>query len=397
MLVFPLIINASKNLTHRYCSTITSRKITTPHTINNIHATKLMKDNCGSILSPNSINNAMNSLIIGSRGHTRKQLENVFDIAPDANRIASQKMLIKYVNTNNSIYVEQNFPLIPEYLKIINNIGNVKSVNFANNIHTLHGTPITNYMCGRINDNINDINGRINDNTEKLIGELISTKCVGTDTKLIITNTQYFKGKRCNLSKKSHAKRSLFITSEKINISICRDAQFYPYYEDGECQAVKIPYSTLIKTGACSKNFKMLIILPKNNSSTIDIHRVINKCVPTRVQIFLPKFSKWSSFSLIETYQKMGINDLFGSETADLSGITPYQGLYPNEILHKAAFFIDKEGIEVAAATAIICRTGSHVIKTVGETIRGNRFFWYYILNPDDSIMFSGEYYDMKG
>jgi len=354
--------------------------------MNNVHAIKLMQNNTGTIISPYSITSAMNILALGLRGNTLIEMAKAFDVSPDMFELAigdmfqSQMTMTRCTNTKirvvNSIYIARDYPLIQKYLETVSKIGNIEPINFANGI-----------------DAQNYINQCIATNTEKLIPKLIPDGIINADTRLVITNALYFKGKWRNSFEKRLTKAADFVTlnGEKISINLMRqDTHQYSYYEDNKCQVVQLPYLD---------NFRMMVMLPKNNPNgprdapvMIDAITAISSCMPTKVRVYLPKFTQRSAISLIDTYQKMGVNDLFYGGIADMSGLTTQTGLYVSDILHGAVIIVDEEGTEAAAATAVVCTEECAMIENDPIIIRADHTFWYYILSPDDLIMFAGVY-----
>lgn len=76
------------------------------------------------------------------------------------------------------------------------------------------------------------------------------------------------------------------------------------------------------------------------------------------VGLSLPKFSLDVSTPLTEVCQGLGVREVF-TRGGDLTGLTPDPRVYVSAILHQAVLKIDEQGLEGAAATAVMFRAMS--------------------------------------
>lgn len=73
----------------------------------------------------------------------------------------------------------------------------------------------------------------------------------------------------------------------------------------------------------------------------------------------VPKFSFGSSYSLVESLQKMGVQKMFDGEQADFSGISSAKPLWVSQVIQESHIGIDEEGVEGAAYTMLaVCGAG---------------------------------------
>jgi serpin B len=68
--------------------------------------------------------------------------------------------------------------------------------------------------------------------------------------------------------------------------------------------------------------------------------------------IAMPKFTTRVKTDLVPALQDLGVDDLF--EAADLSGISATADLTVTGAFHETFFALDENGVEAAAATAIV-------------------------------------------
>ena len=89
--------------------------------------------------------------------------------------------------------------------------------------------------------------------------------------------------------------------------------------------------------------------------------------------------------------KKLGVNDLFSSDSADLNLIG--DELYVSEIMHEAVVIVDEQGTEAAAFTAVMLATRSAKIQQQPILFKADHPFIYYIKhNTSNLILFIGFY-----
>ncbi|XP_034722113.1 serine protease inhibitor A3L-like, partial [Etheostoma cragini] len=68
--------------------------------------------------------------------------------------------------------------------------------------------------------------------------------------------------------------------------------------------------------------------------------------------VYIPKFSIKTSYSLTDVLSEMGMTDMFGGD-ANFRGIAEARGLYVSEVVHQATLDVDETGATAAAATGV--------------------------------------------
>jgi serpin B len=105
--------------------------------------------------------------------------------------------------------------------------------------------------------------------------------------------------------------------------------------------------------------------------------------------IYLPRFTVTSFFSLKQTLAAMGMSNAFAGG-ADFSGMNGEHNLFIQDALHKAFVNVNEEGTEAAAATGVIVGRTS-----VPGPFRVNHPFLFLIRdNVTGSILFLGRVLD---
>lgn len=75
--------------------------------------------------------------------------------------------------------------------------------------------------------------------------------------------------------------------------------------------------------------------------------------VVTKITGYIPKFKFDYQLALKEDLQQLGITNVFEQEKAGLTEISPYEGIYVEDAIHKATIEFTQDGIKAAAATML--------------------------------------------
>jgi serpin B len=174
-------------------------------------------------------------------------------------------------------------------------------------------------------------------------------------------------------------------------------------YTEGEgYQVVEMPYIVSDQSSGMS----MVIILPGENQfatfeeglSAEQLTSITGGLNFQQVQLTMPKFTlEGVSFSLKETLQALGMQDVFVEGTADLSGMDGTRDLLISDAIHQAFVRVDEEGTEAAAATAAIAQATSAMIdEPIKMTV--DRPFIFLIRDIDTgAVLFLGRVLDPSG
>ena len=104
-----------------------------------------------------------------------------------------------------------------------------------------------------------------------------------------------------------------------------------------------------------------------------------------RIKISLPKFKIDTEFNLNSTLFELGVKDAF-TRAADFSGITNKENLFISNVVHKANIFVDEEGTEATAATAVMIGKTSFMREEVQISI--NKPFIYILKNNHNNCIY---------
>ncbi|SDH37313.1 serpin B [Lentzea fradiae] len=102
--------------------------------------------------------------------------------------------------------------------------------------------------------------------------------------------------------------------------------------------------------------------------AVFDAHEV------TRLDLSLPRLDVRAKLTLRDTLRRLGVERMF-TRDADFSGLSPDQRLFVDDVIHEAVLRLDEEGLEGAAATAVMFRTVSMEIPSDPVVVEVDRPF----------------------
>lgn len=244
------------------------------------------------------------------------------------------------------------------------------------------------------------INTWVSGETQNKINDLLPVGSLDEFTRMVLVNAMHLKFPWESPFLKDATKAGDFTKADGTTVSADFMAQqtSFPYFEDDKAQIVSLP----IVGGKLS----VVVALPKGSLdafetgldssywSTVRAGRSLQE-----VDIKLPKFSFTSdSIKLKDTFLALGMVEPFDPDHADFYGMckTPpfNERLFIASILHKAMMGIDENGVEAAAATAVIMAGNTSVPpEPIAMTV--DRPFTVAIVDePTGSLLFLGHIYD---
>ncbi len=126
----------------------------------------------------------------------------------------------------------------------------------------------------------------------------------------------------------------------------------FPYLETSRYQAADLPYGG----GA----FSMTVLVPRDGVRLDDVAASLDAAAwrdiagsfeETEVELFLPRFRMEYERDLKNDLAPLGMVDAFDYRKADLTRLSPVDGLWISSVLQKALVEVTEEGTEAAAVT----------------------------------------------
>lgn len=374
----------------------------TPETIRNDFATRLYAKLAGTeagknlFFSPFSIRVALAMCAVGAKGETRQELIDLIGAPENVDEQNRQyAALLKSVQgegerpfqlvTANAMWGQQGFHFNTDFQEAIADFydGALHVVNFQTEPEKA----------------VKTINAWVSDRTRARIKELISRNVINNDTRLILTNAIYFKGRWESVFEKSATRDEDWHGPKTCKVSMMHQKGSYLYYEGDDFQAVNLPYK--------GRQLSMLVVLPRkrdglaaleNRWATQQTFRQVTDGFDSEsVIISLPRFKIETEFKLKPVLCALRA-DLAFSDDADFSGIadTP---LKISEVIHKAFVEVNEEGTEAKAASAVVMALCAGLSSRPPEpkVFKADHPFLFFIWDrKSNTVFFSGRVLDPR-
>ncbi|XP_070821078.1 alpha-1-antitrypsin-like protein CM55-MS [Chaetodon trifascialis] len=296
--------------------------------------------------SPVSLSVALAALSVGARGETHQQLfsglgfNNTLLTQADVDQ-AFQTLLTRS-NSNEdtsegtAVYVDNRFKPRPEFLETLKQSYSAEGFN-VDFTQTKETTDV--------------INQYVSEKTSGKIDKLVSD--LDPSTVMYLISYIYFKGKWETPFDPKLTKEDIFMVDESTKVPVQmmnEERRFDTYYDQAmNTSVLHLPFNS---------SYSMLLLLPddmatlENDISPGHVTKWLKWMKSRTYDVYIPKFSIKSSYSLANMLSEMGMSDMFG-DRADLSGIAEGQKLAVSEVVHQATLDVDEAGATAAAATGI--------------------------------------------
>ncbi|KAA2266046.1 serpin family protein [Solihabitans fulvus] len=199
------------------------------------------------------------------------------------------------------------------------------------------------------------INADVADTTMGLIPELIPSGAVDEDTVASLVNALYLRAAWRETFAKARTESRPFHgpAGTRPVATMCRTG-LAGYAAASGWQVVTVP---------AAGGVDAVVLLPDGDlaeaEAALDADRLaalLAAPTSTRIELFLPKVDVEVGVALTGPLRQFGVERLF-TGAADLTALSPDPRLCVSDVLHRSVLRIDEEGLEGAAATAVLMRT----------------------------------------
>lgn len=286
----------------------------------------------------------------------------------------------------NAIWPEKTAQLNPEFVATIKK--------------AYHGESVPLDFAQKSEESRLKINAWVEQQTNKRIKNLIPAGAVGSDTRMVLTNAIFFKGKWKLEFDKKLTQELPFYLQDGSDASVQAPLMYRPaaedklrYVEMDGFQALQLPYK--------GDDLSMVVLLPgsgpmskmEKELSADSWAEISNAMRYQQVNVWLPRFKMELGGSIKPSLEAMGLGGLFAE--ADFSRMFLGGGSFAvSDVIHKAFVEVNEEGTEAAAATAVIVRETSAIIEDPAPIMnfRADHPFIFMIQhNASRSILFMGK------
>jgi serpin B len=345
--------------------------------------------------SPFSVSVALGMAAAGARGETEKALAGVLGV-PQAltERNRHYASLLQEANggedrpfeltTANALWGQAGYRFDPAFQEAIQAYygGVFREVDFRD----------------RPDEAVQAVNDWTSAQTRGKIPRLITLDVINADTRLVLTNAVYFKGKWAEEFDKARTQEEDFYGfAARSRAAMMHREGGCPYYEDDSLQAIDLPYQ--------GGELSLLVVLPRDRSRAglaaveagLDYDKLAaGLAFEEAVLLSLPRFKLETEFKLGSVLTALGAGVAFSSR-ADFSGITAEDRLRISEVVHKAFVEVNEEGTEAAAATAVVMLCEVARPAATPKVFQADHPFLFFIRSRRTGmILFAGRVTDLK-
>ncbi len=309
--------------------------------------------------SPTSIQTALAMTWAGARGPTAEEMAKALRLDAKADVHGELAGFLGQLNEDgkkggyelsvaNALWGLKGYPFMPDYLNLVKKSygGNLSDLDFAANVEGSRKI-INDWVANQTHDRIKD---------------LMPEGSITPDTRLVLTNAIYFKGKWDLPFKKEQTKEDDFTQTDgkKVKAPFMYQQLHCRYAEDDDVQVLELSYG--------KNDLAMRVFLPKKPDGLGAFEKqmtaerlagLVGKLRREEVKVWLPRFTMESQVSLADTLKAMGMKLAFDPNKADFKGMTSAEQVFISAVIHKAFVKVDEEGTEAAAATGIAISTMS--------------------------------------
>ncbi|MDY6959791.1 MAG: serpin family protein, partial [Halobacteriota archaeon] len=210
------------------------------------------------------------------------------------------------------------------------------------------------------------INDWVEEKTDGRIKDLIPPGILKPSTRLVLTNTIYFKANWSSQFDTELTREQDFKLDSggKVKVEMMHKTDSFNYGETGDLQILEMPYK--------GNDLSMLILLPKEGilSKGGDIDELEDSFSLENiddwkenmnwelVEVSLPKFKFETKYFMKDDLKEMGMPTAFKYPEADFTGMSPTDELAIDKVIHQTFIEVNEAGTEAAAATAMMNAMG---------------------------------------
>ncbi|XP_054439860.1 plasminogen activator inhibitor 2 [Pteronotus mesoamericanus] len=244
------------------------------------------------------------------------------------------------------------------------------------------------------------INFWVETETKGKISNLLPEGSVDSETRMVLVNAVYFKGKwKTSFEKKLNGLYPFRVNttlSKPVQMMYLREMLNIGYIEDLKAQILELPYAG---------DVSMFLLLPDavaNVSTGLELlereitYDKLNTWIgkdtmgEDDVEVYLPQFRLEEHYELKPILRSMGMKDAFLKGQANFLGMSEEDNLFLSEVFHQATVDVNEEGTEATAGTGAIVtgRTGHGGPQFVAD----HPFLFFIMHKTARTILFFGRF-----
>ncbi|XP_024135884.1 leukocyte elastase inhibitor isoform X1 [Oryzias melastigma] len=287
----------------------------------------------------------------------------------------------------NRLFGEQTYQFIEDFL------GNTKK-HYSAELEKVDF--IKSSEAARLN-----INSWVEKQTQGKIKDILVEGVLNDLTRLVLVNAIYFKGNWNKMFDAKETRDAEFRLNKntKKTVKMMYQKSKFPltFIPEINCQILEMPYK--------DKELSMLVFLPNDMEDSTTGLEKLEKALTyenfmewtrpdmmneVEVRVGFPRFKMEQKYDMKSVLMSMGMEDAFSMSKSDFSGMSPANDLVLSEVFHKAFVEVNEEGTEAAAATAAVMMLRCALMPAA--FIADHPFLFFIRHNSSMSVLFAGRY-----
>ena len=229
------------------------------------------------------------------------------------------------------------------------------------------------------------INADVAETTRGLIPELIPPGSIRPNTVAALVNALYLKvAWRHRFTAGATEPRPFHAPTGTYQPSTMRQTERLGYAHRDGWQVVTLPAAGGVDAVVLLPDEPLTVAEPALDAAKLA--ELLATTSSQRVQLTMPKINVSTRASIKHPLLDLGVRLLFQQGRAGLTGLCPDPRLYVDDVLHESVLKFDEEGLEGAAATAVVMRTMSMAVPTEPIVVDVDRPFLVVVLHRETGV-----------
>jgi serine protease inhibitor len=339
-----------------------------------------------SCFSPFSVASALGLAATGARGATRDELGTLLLGSPDGDLAEHAAMLVEAATLHDNgngqppvlgvadtLWADESLTVRPEFKEELSRWPNgaVRPAPFAEDQEAARRL----------------INADVAETTRGLIPELLAKGVLTSRTVATLVNALYLKVAWVNrFPDRGTESLPFHAPTGTSDVPTMRLRKRLGYAAADGWQAVVLPAAGDVDAVVLMPDGRLTDAEPDLDAEALAA--LLSAPVPTLVDLFLPKFGVRAQSDLTSALDSLGAHTMF-TGGADFGGISE-QPMAVDAVVHEAVLTIDEQGLEGAAATAMVMRAmAMRVDHTEPVVVRVDRPFLFLVRHrPSGAVYF---------
>ncbi|XP_035151033.1 serpin B9 isoform X1 [Callithrix jacchus] len=343
--------------------------------------------------SPMSISSALAMVLLGAKGNTATQMAQALSLNTEEDIHQGFQLLLTEVNKAGTEYL----------LRTANGLFGEKTCKFLSTfkeccLQFYHAELKQLSFIKAAEESRKHINTWVSEKTEGKIEELLPVSSIDAETRLVLVNAIYFKGKWNEWFDETYTREMPFKINqeEQRPVQMMYQEAFFMLAHVGEvgAQLLELPYA--------GEELSLLVLLPDDGVelSTVEKNLTFEKltawtkpdCMKsTEVEVHLPKFKLQEDYDMASVLPRLGMVDAFQRGKADLSAMSAERDLCLSKFVHKTFVEVNEEGTEAVAASDMLVE--AECGKESGLRFCADHPFLFFIRhNRANNLLFCGRF-----